>query len=133
MQCCVDRVLIHYELETKTQLRYAVPLSNSRGEIGQHFGESHLFALMDVDTRTNTIIRQEIVANPHLELEKGKGIKLAQFLLSHKPDIVVTREDLAGRGLGYAFADAGVQTIPAETQTVTELVRQLQVGALKST
>jgi cation diffusion facilitator family transporter len=127
-RCCVDRVLIHYEPETKTQLRYAVPLSNSRGAIGQHFGESPFFGLIDIDTRTNLVIKQETLANPYLDLKKGKGIKVAQFLLSHKPDIVVTKEDLTGKGPGYAFADAGVQTLQTETQTVDELVEQLLAG-----
>jgi cation diffusion facilitator family transporter len=127
-QCCVDRVLIHYEPEAKTQLRYAVPLSDSRGEISQHFGESPYFALVDVDTRINKVIRQEIVENPHLDLGKGKGIKVAQFLLAQKPDIVVTREDLTGKGPGYAFANAGVQAIRGEVQTLAELVEKLLAG-----
>jgi cation diffusion facilitator family transporter len=128
---CVDRVLIHYEPETKTRVRYAVRLSNSRGAIGQHFGESPFFGLIDIDTRTNLVIKQETLANPYLDLTKGKGIKVAQFLLSHKPDIVVTKEDLTGKGPGYVFADAGVQTSPTETQTVDELVEQLLAGTTR--
>jgi cation diffusion facilitator family transporter len=124
-QCCVDRVLIHYEPGAKTRLRYAVPLSNFRGAIGRHFGESPFFGLIDIDTRTNLVVRQETLENPHLGLEKGKGIKVAQFLLSHKPDIVVTKEDLTGKGPGYAFTNAGVQTLQTKTQTVSELVEQL--------
>jgi cation diffusion facilitator family transporter len=131
-QCCVDRVLIHYEPTIKTQLRYAVSLSDSKGEISQHFGESPYFTLVDVDTQINKIIRQEVVENPHLDLEKGRGIKVAQFLLAHKPDIVVTREDLTGKGPGYAFSDAGVQTIQVEVKTLAELIQQLTVEANKS-
>jgi cation diffusion facilitator family transporter len=130
-QCCVDRVLIHYEPGTKTRLRYAVPLSNSRGAIGRHFGESPFFGLIDIDTRTNMVVRQETLENPHLGLEKGKGIKVAQFLLSHKPDIVITKEDLTGKGPGYAFTNAGIQTLQTKTQTVAELVEQL-LAELKS-
>jgi cation diffusion facilitator family transporter len=124
-QCCVDRALIHYEPKAKTQIRYAVPLSSSEGKIGRHFGESPYFALVDVDTQLNKVIRQEVVANPHLDLEKGKGINVAQFLLGYKPDIVVTREDLTGKGPGYAFADAGVQAIQREAQTLAELLEHL--------
>jgi cation diffusion facilitator family transporter len=128
-RCCVDRVLIHYEPEAKTQLRYAVPLSDSRGEISQHFGESPYFALVDVDTRTNKVIRQEVMENPHLTLKKGKGIKVAQFLLGQKPGIVVTRENLTGKGPGYAFADAGVETRKTKIRDVDELLNQLLSGS----
>jgi len=128
-QCCVDRVLIHYEPQTKTWLRYAVPLSDPRGEISQHFGGSPYFVLVDVDTRTNKVIKQEVMANPHLALEKGKGIKVAQFLLGHKPDIVVTREDLAGKGPGYAFSNAGVERRQTESSSIDELLNQLLSGS----
>lgn len=128
-QCCVDRVLIHYEPEAKTQLRYAVPLSNSRVKISQHFGKSPYFALVDVDTRANRVIRKEVVANPHLTMEKGKGLKVAQLLLSQKPDIVVTREDLMGKGPGYAFADAGVEMRKTRNRDVDDLLNQLASGS----
>jgi cation diffusion facilitator family transporter len=127
-RCCVDRVLIHYEPEARTRLRYAVPLSNSREAIGRHFGESPFFGLIDIDTRTNLVVKRETLANPHLRLEKGKGIKVAQFLLSHKPDVVITKEDLTGKGPGYAFADAGVQTLQTGASTLAELVEKLLAG-----
>jgi cation diffusion facilitator family transporter len=34
----VDRVLIHYEPQKKVRLRYAVPLSNRKGQISEEFG-----------------------------------------------------------------------------------------------
>jgi predicted Fe-Mo cluster-binding NifX family protein len=131
-ECCVDRVLIHYEPATKTQFRYAVPLSTPKGEISQHFGESPYFALVDIDSRSNKVIRHEILENPHLALDKGKGIKVAEFLLGHKPDIIVSIEDLVGKGPGYAFANAGVETIQTEAQTLDELLSRLLTEPDKS-
>jgi cation diffusion facilitator family transporter len=121
----VDRVLIHYEPQTKTVVRYAIPLADPRGEIGQHFGESPYFALMDLDLKQRSLRRQEIVANPFKDLPKGKGLKVAEFLLSSKPDVVLTRESLAGKGPGYAFAEAGVETEQIEATTLEELVEEL--------
>ena len=124
----VDRVLIHYEPQSKTQLRYAVALSSSREEISPHFGESPFFALIDFDLKERRLKKQEIVVNPHQGLTKGKGIKVAEFLLNHKPDIVVARENLAGKGPGYAFAEAGTETMQTGATSLSKLLVQLLAG-----
>ena len=121
----VDRVLIHYEPRRKTQTLYAVALAKSQEEISQHFGESPYFALVDIDLEERRVTRQEVVANPHVALAKGRGIKVAEFLLSYKPDVVVARESLSRRGPGYALADAGVETMQTETSSLRDLIDQL--------
>jgi cation diffusion facilitator family transporter len=121
----VDRVLIHYEPQTKTVMRYAIPLADSRGDIGQHFGESPYFALMDVDLKQKSLRRQEIVANSFKDLPKGKGLKVAEFLLGSKPDVVLTRESLVGKGPGYAFAEAGVETEQTQARSLEKFVEEL--------
>jgi len=124
----VDRVLIHCEPETKTQVRYAVTLSNREGQISTEFGKSFYFALVDIDSKQKTVVRQEIVANPYRDVEKGRGIKIAEFLLTYKPDVVIARESLAGKGPGYALADAGTETIQTEAQSLDESLNQ-QMGS----
>ena len=124
-QCCVDRVLIHFEPEEKSEVRYAVPLANRQGDISPHFGEAPHFALIDFDREQKRITGREIVDNPHAGLKKGKGIEVARFLLEHKPDIIASREELSGKGPGYAFADAGVETVQIKEQTIDEFVNQL--------
>jgi len=124
-QCCVDRVLIHFEPETKTEVRYAVALANREGAISAHFGESPYFALVDFNREERRITKREIVDNPHAGLKKGKGIKVTQFLLQHKPDVIVTREELSGKGPGYAFADAGVEAVQTEAASLDEFTRQM--------
>ncbi len=72
------------------------------------------FALIDFDMAQKKVERQEIITNPRKDLmtERGKGfgLKLAQFLISYKPDIIVTREDLTGKCAGYVFAESCVET-----------------------
>ena len=121
----VDRVLIHYEPQTKTVMRYAIPLADPRGDIGQHFGESPYFALMDVDLKQRSLRRQEIVANSIKDRPKGKGLKVAEFLLSAKPDVVLNRESLVGKGPGYAFAEAGAEMGQIQAIFLEELVEEL--------
>jgi cation diffusion facilitator family transporter len=121
----VDRVLIHYEPRRKTQILYAVALTKSQEEISQHFGESPYFALVEIDPKERKVQRQEVVANPHVALAKARGIKVAEFLLSYKPDIVVARESLSGKGPGYTLADAGVETMQTETTSLRDLIGHL--------
>jgi predicted Fe-Mo cluster-binding NifX family protein len=121
----VDRVLIHYEPPSKNQLRYAVPLASLGGEVSQHFGESAYFALIDIDLKQMRLQRQEIVVNPYGDLSKGRGLKVAEFLLSYKPDVILTKESLAEKGPGYAFASAGVETVQIEAISLEDLVEKL--------
>ena len=109
MECCVDRVLIHYEPEAKTTIRYAIPVTSSIGEISSHFGESPHFVMIDIDTGTKQVTKREIIDNPHLGLEKGKGIKVAQFLLAHKPDVVIAGEQLSGKRQAFGNRDVEIE------------------------
>jgi len=126
----VDRVLIHYEPEAKTTLRYVIPVTNDKGDISSHFGESPHFVLIDIDTKNKREIKREVIDNPH-EMEKGKGIKVAQLLLGYKPDVIIARENLSGKGPGYAFNDAGVEIRQVESRNVDELLGQLLSGSSK--
>lgn len=121
----VDRVLIHYEPSTQNSLRYASPLQDLQGTLGEHFGESPYFALVEIDLREMMLVKQEIVANPYKDLAKGKGLKVAKLLLTYKPDVILSKESLAGKGPGYAFAEAGVETSQTEAKTLEEMVNGL--------
>ena len=122
----VDRVLIHYEPRKQRSLRFAAALQDAQGTLGEHFGESPYFALVDIDLQEMKLAKQEIVANPHKDLAKGKGLKVARFLLTYKPDVIFCRESLSGKGPGYAFAEAGVETFQTQAKTLMELFSDLQ-------
>lgn len=121
----VDRVTIHYQPIQRSILRYAIALRDSWGGLSDHFGESPYFALVDIDLQMKAVSRQEIVANPYRDLAKGKGLKVARLLLTYKPDMIICKESLAGKGPGYAFAEAGVESILTGAQSLEELVRSL--------
>lgn len=129
----VDRVQIHYEPIEQNIRRYATPLEDVRGTLGEHFGESPYFALMDIDFKEMKLLRQEIVANPHKDISKGKGLKVAQFLMAFKPDVIFSKEGLEGKGPGYVFAEAGVETFQTEAKTMEELVGDILETKAKGT
>jgi predicted Fe-Mo cluster-binding NifX family protein len=120
----VERVLIHYEPQVRTHLRYAVPLAGAGGAVSEHFGESPYFALVTVRLADTQIEHQEMLANPHQAVEKAKGIRVAEWLVGLKADVVLLREDVHGKGPAYVFADAGVETRLTQTATLAEAVAE---------
>lgn len=120
----VDHIILHYEPQHTTKIRYALPLANHEGLISGHFGEAPYFAIMDIDVVSKKVERTEVIANPHQQVVKGKGITVANFLVTFKPDIIVTREDLAGKGPGYVFADGGIETIQTDADDMGTFIQR---------
>jgi cation diffusion facilitator family transporter len=125
----VDRVLIHYEPQTYKFLRLVLPLANREGGLSQKFGEAPYFIILELDRRDRSLLKQEIVVNPLRYSGQGRGIKVAGFLLSFKPDMVVSREELAGKGPGFVLADAGAEIRTTRAQTVNEMITGLELAA----
>ena len=121
----VDRVSIHYEPHPKTEFRYGVPISKDRATIADHFGEAPYFAIIDIDTKHKSIVAQQIFENPLQKTTESRGIKVAEWLMESKPDIILTRENLHGKGPGYVFADYGVKNEMIETKSLQELTVML--------
>jgi predicted Fe-Mo cluster-binding NifX family protein len=123
----VERVLVHYEPQVRTHQRYAVPLADASGTLSDHFGEAPYFALLTVRTASGQVERQEVLANPHTGVDKAKGIRVGEWLVSQKIDTVLLREDVRGKGPAYVFADAAVETRLTEATTLAEaLAAQIQ-------
>ena len=122
----VERVLIHYEPVVRTRIRYAIPLTDPHGRVSEHFGEAPYFALVTVRLADGTVEKQEVVPNPHREVEKAKGIRVAEWLVGQKVDVVLLKESLHGKGPEYVFADAGVDMVLTEAETVGEAIRDAE-------
>jgi len=120
----VERVLIHYEPQVRTHLRYAVPLGDVGGTVSEHFGEAPYFALVTVRRADGLVERQEVLANPHVAIEKAKGIRVAEWLVSLKADVVLLREDVRGKGPAYVFADAGVEMQLTQARSLTQAIAE---------
>jgi predicted Fe-Mo cluster-binding NifX family protein len=118
----VEKFTVHYEPATKTSRRYAVMLDSGEGALSQHFGAAPLVALWDRDEVQGVVLSREIVANPFTSLDKGKGIRLAEFLAAQRVDILYTKENFAGKGPPYVFADAAIEVRPTGAATLDELL-----------
>jgi len=125
----VERVLLHYEPQRRTHLRYAVPLADPGGTVSEHFGEAPFFGLVTVRLADGYVERQEVLANPHPAVEKAKGIRVGEWLVSLKVDQVLLHEDVRGKGPAYVFADAGVETRLTQASTLVEALAEVLVAS----
>ena len=120
----VERVRIHYEPRVRRHLRYALPLAGPEGTLSPHFGEAPYFGLVTVRTADGQIERREVLPNPHLDVEKAKGVRVGEWLVGLKADVVALREDVQGKGPAYVFADAGIETRLTEAATLDKVLAQ---------
>jgi len=121
----VDRVLIHAEPLERTHLRYAVPLADLQGTISEHFGEAPYFALVALRLADGQVEQQQIVANPHTAVPKAKGIRVAEWLVAQKVDVVLLKDSLQGKGPTYVFGEAGVEMKSTEAATLDDVLTTL--------
>jgi len=121
----VDRVLIHAEPMERTHLRCAVPLNDPGGTLSEHFGEAPYFGLVTLRLADEAVEQQQILANPHTEVEKAKGIQVAEWLVAQKVDVVLLKQSLRGKGPTYVFGDAGVEMQETTAKTLLEALAGL--------
>jgi predicted Fe-Mo cluster-binding NifX family protein len=120
----VERVLIHAEPMERTHLRYAAPLAEAGGALSKHFGEAPLFALVTVRLEDGAVTERRTLANPYLEEDRAKGIRVAEWLVEQKVDVVLLKESLGGKGPVYVFGDAGVAMRETEAGTLDEALEE---------
>jgi cation diffusion facilitator family transporter len=116
----VDRALIYAQPMQRTHLRYAVPLEGVNGAVSEHLGEAPYFGLATLRTADGRVQQQEIVVNPHAAVPKAKGLRVAEWLVGLKVDVVLLREDLSGKGPTYVFGEAGVEMRHTEARTFAQ-------------
>jgi cation diffusion facilitator family transporter len=124
----IERVLIHAEPTQRPLLTYALPLADRDGHLDQHFGEAPYYALVKINRETQAIEEQNVIANPFLSVEKAKGIKVAEWLVDHKIDVVIVKESLQGKGPVYVFNDAGVTMHPSDAATLSTTLDEIKTA-----
>jgi cation diffusion facilitator family transporter len=116
----VERVLLHVEAKASPCVRYAVPLADGADAVSEHFGSAPYFALVSVHRSSGTIAEQRVVPNPHENEERAKGMRVAEWLVAEKVDVVLTPEPLEGKGPAYVFQDAGVELRLTDKRSLAE-------------
>jgi cation diffusion facilitator family transporter len=124
----VDRVLIHYEPSQKENFIYAVPLQyETQQRISHHFGEAPYFGLITVRITDKKAVEQKVIENPFTQVAQGKGILVAEFLIKHLVDVVITKESFEGKGPYYVFSNAAVDNLITQEETVENALKSLGI------
>jgi len=76
--------------------------------------------LIDRHRLKEKIIRRSVEENPFSGDPKGRGIKVAHWLIEHKVDALVTLDDIGERGPGFALGEAGVEVVLTSKDTVDQ-------------
>lgn len=118
----VERVIVHYEPERKDYRRYAAALATLEGEVSEHFGSSPYIAIWDERLSDREVVSTETAENPYSGAEKGKGLRLAEFLVEKGVDVLYTREPFEGKGPWYVFSDAGTEVRKTDMKTLKDLI-----------
>ncbi len=122
----VDHILIHYEPQKRETRMCAVPLVGDKRTISDHFGDATYFYLATLRESDGTILEERFLHNPFLQEEKGKGIKVSEWLIQQGADTVLTKRDFKGKGPSYVFSDAEVDVHITEAKSIEEAIEQVR-------
>jgi cation diffusion facilitator family transporter len=129
----VDRVVVHYEPEHKPETCLAMPVSADGQRVFEKFGEAPRWLFFYCNTDTGKLLRQEQTANPYLGMGKGRGMKVAEWLVACKVDMLLTGENLEGKAPGYTLGSAEVAIIEVPLATVPEISARLPEYVINAT
>jgi len=89
----------------------------------QRSGKSLIIKIINRESKD--IIEKKIFNNPYSSLDRQKGIRLSEFLTSKNLDFLVLRENLNGKGSGYALQNEGVEIIQTKKILLEEVMSDL--------
>ena len=123
----VEGVTIHYEPQRAAQRWIAVPLDSREGALSDHFGDAPFFALLRVRNADGAVEERQILENPYQDQERGKGLRVAEWLVGKQVDEVRLRDRIEHKGPAYVFADPGLsvaQTGAGDLESLLEEARK---------
>lgn len=100
------RVRPHYSSDKI--IRRLTPVTRPEGEPSAHFVKAPWFLIETMDTEAGKVLKREFVENPHLRVERKKGLLVGNWLLSLKPDEVVITDAHKGTAT-VLLREAGVE------------------------
>lgn len=121
----VDHVLIHYEPMGKEIQVIALPVAEDRVHLSEHFGEAPYFLLLTLKSEDGRLLEESWLPNPFQAVEKGKGIKVSEWLVSLGIDGIITAKSFAHKGPYYVFSDYGVEMRQTEGRSLGDIKESL--------
>jgi cation diffusion facilitator family transporter len=124
----VDRVSLHIEPPRRETLHVAVPLASPAGDISSEFGEASCFGVAEVRAADGKVLRQVVLPNPKLGIEKQKGILVAEWLVAQHIDVLITAREV-NKGPSYVLREAGVEMRRARAARLADELALLRADA----
>lgn len=101
----MDHVLIHYKPQRRETSTCAVPLSEDKTQIAEHFGSAPYLYIATRRERDGALLSEAFHHNPFSREEKGKGIKVSEWLLEKGVDVAHSPKGFEWKSLGYVFSE----------------------------
>lgn len=121
----VDHILIHYEPVIKTTRLVALPVTEDKEHLSEHFGEAPYFLLITLNNSDGQVLEEKSVFNPFQTEEKAKGIKVSEWLVGLGVDEIIMAKGMDHRGPYYVFSDNQVQMRQTELRKVDKITGSL--------
>jgi cation diffusion facilitator family transporter len=128
----IERILLDVAPRANTSARVAIPLQDAEGTVSEHFGTAPWFAFVDLWLEGREVEKRLVYRNPFAGDPRGRGLRVADWLLGNGADLLVTRDDIRDKGPGHALTRAGVRILPSRARrledTLEEALRQAAEG-----
>ncbi len=121
----VDHILIHYAPQKRETRTVGIPLKDDRQGISEHFGTAPCFYVATIRERDGVLLSEAYETNPFAGEEKGKGIKVSEWLIGKGVDTVYTPKGFEGKGPGYVFSDGGVDVMVTGNKNLAAIQRDI--------
>jgi cation diffusion facilitator family transporter len=121
----VDHILIHYEPTAKETQVIALPVAEDRMHLSEHFGEAPYFLLLTLKRADGNLLDESWLSNPFQTVEKGKGIKVSEWLVSLGIDEIIIPKNYEHKGPYYVFSDKGVEMRQIDGRSLSEIKASL--------
>lgn len=95
------------------EMKIAIPVEEHYENVCPVLGRTPFFLFLDLDTN-----QRQIVENPATEAQSGAGIKVAQFLLDSKVNVLITAR--CGENSAEILQEAKIQIFKSEGNGVEE-------------
>ena len=119
----LEHIVVNARPGKMAVVRVAVPVAAQDGlhsKLSRHLGMAPFFIIIDLED--NNIKSWDVIENPAADLERKKGVKAAEFLVSRDVNVLIVHE--IGAGPFYMLHDNFVKMLqmPEEAGNVEEVV-----------